>query len=196
MSKEKRGLPPFFLSLDNLSFEINKKKIINIRKYRASFSNLLLIKGKIGSGKTTLLKILADIFFPTSGKYLLNNEINFKKIYIHSFPFFNFITGRIADEMLLAGKISEFEGKMPDKAIDELSGGELKKISILLSINSGYNLILADEPFNMLDDNEMENVKNTIIKQMEIASFIITTHEDILDDYADEIIRLEDGCII
>jgi ABC-type lipoprotein export system ATPase subunit len=64
-----------------------------------------------------------------------------------------------------------------------------------MSINAGYNLILADEPFNMLDDFEIENLKNTIIESSKNACFIITTHEDLLDDYSDNIIWLENGNI-
>ncbi|UOD33785.1 hypothetical protein DSN97_06260 [Deferribacteraceae bacterium V6Fe1] len=195
MNREKKGVTPFFLSFNQLTYSINSKKIIDIESYETEFSNILLIKGKVGSGKTTLLKILSDILVPSSGSFSLKCKDDFRKIFIHSFPYFNFITGRVQDEVnLLSSDSIEYNLNL-DKNIDEYSGGELKKMSILMSINAGYNLILADEPFNMLDDFEIENLKNTIIESSKNACFIITTHEDLLDDYSDNIIWLENGNI-
>jgi len=195
MNKEKKGVTPFFLSFNQLTYSIDNKKIIDIKNYETEFSNILLIKGKVGSGKTTLLKILSDILIPTSGNFSLESKNYFRKIYIHSFPYFNFITGRVRDEVNLLGSNSMDYNLIFDKNIDEFSGGELKKMTILMSINAGYNLILADEPFNMLDDVEIENLKNTIIESTKNACFIITTHEDLLDDYSDNIIWLKNGNI-
>lgn len=195
MNKGKKGVSPFFLSFNQLTYSINNKKIIDIKKYETAFFNILLIKGKIGSGKTTLLKILSDILIPSSGDFSLKSKGYFRKIYVHSFPYFNFITGRVKDEVNLLGSNSIEYDLNFDKNIDEFSGGELKKMAILMSINAGYNLILADEPFNMLDDVEIENLKNAIIESSKNVSFIIATHEDLLDDYSDNIIWLENGNI-
>ncbi|MBC7196380.1 MAG: hypothetical protein H5U39_03890, partial [Deferribacterales bacterium] len=99
MNREKRGATPFFLSFNQLTYSVNNRRIINIENYETEFFRILLIKGKVGSGKTTLLKILSDILIPSSGNFSLKCKNDFRKIFIHSFPYFNFITGRVQDEV-------------------------------------------------------------------------------------------------
>jgi ABC-type lipoprotein export system ATPase subunit len=195
MSKKKEGGNPLFLSIENLKFFVNETQILFIKSLDVKFYKLLLIKGAVGAGKTTLLKVLSGVYTPTEGHFHISSNSPVNKLYIHSNPVFNFITGRVIDEAELL-RVSDKKLKIDlNRNVDEYSGGELKKLSIELSVLSDYNLILADEPFNMLDDNEVEKLKCFLLNSFDKAKFIITTHEDILDEYADAIIRLKDGSL-
>lgn len=195
MNNKKEGVSPLFLSIKNLKFLVNAKQLLSIDSLNVQFYNLLLIKGEVGAGKTTLLKILSDIYPPTEGEFTIKSHFHIQKLFIHSNPAFNFLTDRVIDEIeLLGASVKDFDIDL-NRSVDEYSGGELKKLSITMSVLSNYNLILADEPFNMLDDKEIENLKSVIVNSFNKAKFIITTHEDVLDEYADAIVRLKNGSV-
>lgn len=62
------------ITLENVSFEINGKKIIDdisLTIYPGEFVGLI---GPSGSGKTTLMMLMNGINLPTNGKVLINNQ--------------------------------------------------------------------------------------------------------------------------
>ena len=84
------------------------------------------------------------------------------------------------------GLIPEYKGRY----VNELSGGELKKVAITIALSSSANLIVMDEPFEMLDDEELEAISKMVLESSEHKGFIIATHEDVLDNLADECIEI------
>lgn len=189
----KRGVssPPFFLETNNLVYSKNNETILNGINISASFSGICLIKGKVGIGKTTLLKLIADIVEPTSGTIKLeyHGDIS-SKYYVHANPEFNFVMGNIDDELRIAGLKPDLFSSYHKKDIDELSGGQLKKLSVLIAVESSKDIVIIDEPFEMLDDKEMMNVYETIVEKSATKGFVIATHENILDNASDIIINL------
>jgi len=185
---------PLSLFINNLSYYYRYEKVIfeNLN-VQAKFKNVLLIKGDVGSGKTTLLKLIYGFLKPFSGDIKLLKdqiEINPEKFYyLHANSTFNFVTGVIEDDFKLLG-INYIKEYYKNKSVYELSGGELKKLAIEMGFLSGADVILMDEPFDMLDDEEIKKIKKLIERSLERFYFIIATHEDFLDDISDEIIYL------
>ena len=104
----------------------------------------------------------------------------------------HFLTGYIKDELKILGikDYTPFE-KYLNKSVYELSGGALKKISLLMALHiSNGRIILSDEPLDMLDDIEAENLSKVIIEYSKNTPFIIATHDKHFDDYADVLINL------
>ena len=102
------------------------------------------------------------------------------------------ITGYIKDELQILGikDYSPFE-KYINKSVYELSGGALKKISLLMALHiSKGRIILADEPLDMLDDIEADSLSKTIMEYSKTAPFIIATHDIHFDNYADVLLKL------
>ena len=150
------------LIFDNVSLYAGDKVILEQECFNITYSNIVILKGQIGSGKSTILKAIAGINKLNSGSifsYNKNNE-NAGAVYVHSQPELNFLTGYIKDELKILGikDYSPFE-KYLNKSIYELSGGALKKISLLMALHiSSGRIILSDEPLDMLDDIEAENL--------------------------------------
>ncbi|AEI14180.1 ABC transporter related protein [Flexistipes sinusarabici DSM 4947] len=183
--------PPFFLEAKNLNFSRNNEIILEDISFSGSFSGICLIKGMVGTGKTTLLKLIADIFEPDSGKVSLKyKDVESTKYFVHANPEFNFVMGNVQDEIKIAGLSSDKFDSYNNMDIDELSGGQLKKLSVLIAVESNKDIVIIDEPFEMLDDNEMMNVYETIVEKSGKKGFVIATHEDILDDVAEVMINL------
>jgi len=193
MNKENRGKvdPPFFLTLDTVNYVKNHQSIITELSGIKSFYKLCLIKGRVGCGKTTLLKMIAGIYTPSSGDLsLTRNNRECLKYFVHANPEFNFVTGNIADELQIAGLSQEKFVDYANRDVSELSGGELKKLSILIALESDREVLLIDEPFEMLDDTEMDAVYELIKSVSEKKGIIVATHENILDHIAENVIFL------
>jgi ABC-type lipoprotein export system ATPase subunit len=177
------------LAVEKLS--VNGYKIAD---FSAEFSRMLLIKGRIGSGKTLLLKALAGVYetegyleFSSSG----GSSVVGEGCFVHSQPEFNFVTGRVGDEAEFAGVDPAYFSPLRNRRTKELSGGELKRISVMMALLSKYALLLLDEPLDMLDDEEFDSLAEYIIKVSCEKAVIIATHSDRFDSAADGIIFLE-----
>ena len=182
------------LIFENVSLYAGDKVILENESFNITYNNIVILKGQIGSGKSTILKAVAGLQKLKQGNiysYNKNNE-NAGAIYVHSQPELNFLTGYIKDELKLLGitDYSPFE-KYLNKSVYELSGGALKKISLLMALHiSNGRIILSDEPLDMLDDIEAENLSKIIIEYSKKTPFIIATHDKHFDDYADVLINL------
>lgn len=182
------------LIFKNVSLYAGDKVILEHESFNITYNNIVILKGQIGSGKSTILKAVAGLQKLKQGNiysYNKNNE-NAGAIYVHSQPELNFLTGYIKDELKLLGitDYSPFE-KYLNKSVYELSGGALKKISLLMALHiSNGRIILSDEPLDMLDDIEAENLSKIIIEYSKKTPFIIATHDKHFDDYADVLINL------
>ena len=182
------------LIFENVSLYAGDKVILENESFNITYNNIVILKGQIGSGKSTILKAVAGLQKLKQGNiysYNKNNE-NAEAVYIHSQPELNFLTGYIKDELKILGitDYSPFE-KYLNKSVYELSGGALKKISLLMALHiSNSRIILSDEPLDMLDDIEAESLSKVIIEYSKKTPFIIATHDKHFDDYADVLINL------
>ena len=182
------------LIFENVSLYAGDKVILENESFNITYNNIVILKGQIGSGKSTILKAVAGLQKLKQGNIYSYNKNNEKAeaVYIHSQPELNFLTGYIKDELKLLGitDYSPFE-KYINKSVYELSGGALKKISLLMALHiSNSRIILSDEPLDMLDDIEAENLSKVIIEYSKNTPFIIATHDKHFDDYADVLINL------
>lgn len=184
----------YVLSLENLTLKAGDKIILENESLRVSYSGILLIKGKVGAGKSSLLKMLGGVIPCFSGGFTHRNVAgeDLSAVYLHSQPELNFITGYIDDELSITGiKDRKAFKKYAGRTVYELSGGELKKVSLLMALHYGSGKgILADEPLEMLDDKEAEKLSALIIEYSAKTPFIIACHDNYFDDAADIILRI------
>jgi len=77
----------------------------------------------------------------------------------------------------------------------EMSGGQQQRIAIARALVTAPQLVLADEPTSELDS---ETTHDILIAFQEIVrnqgvTILLSSHDPIVDEYADEIIYLRDG---
>lgn len=79
----------------------------------------------------------------------------------------------------------------------KLSGGEQQRVAIARAIVSGPQILILDEPTASLDGDTgrmiIAFVKEKILN--ENRCIVIITHDARINEYADRIIHMEDGCI-
>lgn len=201
-----------FNAVDEITLDINDGEFI-------------AIIGKSGSGKSTLLNIISGILSPTRGKIILDNkEISSLSDDERSFirnDSMGFIpqstvvlsTLNVLDNICLPFFLSKREGDpvgrgkylLKELGIEhlensypkELSGGELRRVTIARALMNYPKIILADEPTSDLD---VENTKEVLeilkeINQKNNTTIILVTHDLACLDYADKVYTMSSGKI-
>ena len=81
------------------------------------------------------------------------------------------------------------------KNAEQLSGGELRQLEMLMILYSKADFILLDEPFTHVTPVQADYFKGIIQKVAQTKGIIITDHqyEDVID-ISDQIILLTNGC--
>ena len=199
------------VALDTVSMHIRK-------------GGFVAIIGASGSGKTTMLNIIGGLDTDYMGSCVVRNKemsslsevecCTLRSRYIsYVYQFFNLISfltvkenvclasqikGKKVDEKELNQvlKLLGLEHKK-DRFANELSGGQQQRVAIARAILAHTDIILADEPTGNLDGENAKNVMD-ILKALNIEgkTIVLVTHDLKIANYADRIIRLEQGKIV
>lgn len=87
--------------------------------------------------------------------------------------------------------------ELKNRKPSELSGGQQQRVSIARALVKGPELVLADEPTANLDSVSGKDVLDLMLdlnKKMGVT-FIFSTHDQMVMDYAKRLIMLKDGLI-
>ena len=178
-----------------------------------------VIVGASGAGKTTILNILGGMDTLTAGRVFLDGEevsaYNKKQLTGYRrhdvgfvFQFYNLVpnltalenvelAAQICKEPLDAEEVLRGVG-LGDRLSNfpaQLSGGEQQRVAIARAIAIQPAVILADEPTGNLDCENSNEVVTLMRKaaKMYHQTIIMVTHDMQTADYADRIIRIQDG---
>jgi putative ABC transport system ATP-binding protein len=182
---------------------------------------MVVLLGPSGSGKSTLLNILGGLDSATSGQAWFEDlEITalddaglteYRRRSIgFVFQFYNLIASLTARENVqLITDIAE-DPMTPEEALGlvglgdrldhfpaQLSGGEQQRVAIARAIAKRPQVLLCDEPTGALDSKTGTRVLaalDRINREVGTTVFIIT-HNAVIADMADEVIRFADGAI-
>jgi putative ABC transport system ATP-binding protein len=88
------------------------------------------------------------------------------------------------------------EGKY-DRRPAELSGGQQQRVAVARAIVSNPSIVLADEPTANLDSKTGKGLLQIMKKMNEEKkiTFIFSTHDKMVMDYARRLILIRDGCL-
>lgn len=201
-------------------YTLKNREIFALKETSFSIEDnkLTVIYGKSGSGKTTLLNIMAGLLPPSNGSVSLDGVdpylLGDKELSL----FRNKNIGYIPQGTSSVSSLTVLENAMlpaniygvndiKEKAVSllkdlglenlmdsypaELSGGELRRVSIARAIINSPKMIFADEPTNDLDKENTEFVLKLLKeKSREGMSVVIVSHDEAAMKYADDVIRM------
>lgn len=211
------------LELRNVSFQVDENaaqkeilKNINLLIHDGEF---LVITGPNGGGKSTLAKVIAGIQRPTEGQILLDGQditglgITERAKAGISFAFqqpvrFKGLTVKdlitlAAGKNLSTASACEYLSEVGLCARDyinrevnaSLSGGELKRIEIAMTIARGTKLTVFDEPEAGIDLWSFHNLIKVFerLHEKTKGSIVIISHQERILNIADRIVVIASG---
>ena len=186
-------------------------------------TGLNFIVGKSGSGKSTFLNVVSGLDSLTKGE-ITYNDLNYKDLKDKEFDALHYKTfgfvfqdycllenltvadnialGALKNARRLKKQIKEILEQVDlkgysKKLCKELSGGEKQRVALARALIKKPQVIFCDEPTGNLDKNSTEKVLK-ILKQMSKKRLvlIVSHNEENAYQYADRIIRLNNGKVI
>ena len=200
--------------LEDISFQVRKGEFIGVI-------------GPNGSGKTTLLKVLYRLLSPQRGEVFfdrvplkkMNQRDIAKRIAVvaqETYPVFPFrvieivLMGRSPylghlmfereKDLEIAKKAMEWTEILPisERPLDELSGGERKRVFIARALAQEPEVILLDEPTTNLDIHHQIEFLDLILalNQEKGLTILMASHDlNLASEFCDRLILLQKGRI-
>jgi lipoprotein-releasing system ATP-binding protein len=80
----------------------------------------------------------------------------------------------------------------------QLSGGEQQRVAIARALANQPVLLLADEPTGNLDQATAEMVLSELLSIVRGRGLgiLVATHDPLIADRLDRVVRLQDGCLV
>ena len=197
-----------FKALDGVSFSIPKGEFV-------------VILGPSGAGKSTLLNLLGGMDKVTSGKIIVDNDVisDYSDSLLTKyraekvgfiFQFYNILPTltvlenvelvkdivkktKSAKQVLKSVGLEKHANKFPN----QLSGGEQQRVSIARAVAKKPAMLLCDEPTGALDSRTGVSILS-LLQNMSVnnrSTVVIVTHNAILAEAADKVIRIKNGKI-
>jgi putative ABC transport system ATP-binding protein len=92
----------------------------------------------------------------------------------------------------------ELTGARQQRKPGRLSGGEQQRVAIARALANKPSIILADEPAGNLDRQTSSTIIELLrgLSRSEGTTVIVVTHDAVVADQADRVLRLEDGRLL
>lgn len=208
------------LELRNISYQVEDGHQDILKNINLTIKErFVAVTGPNGGGKSTLAKIIAGIVMPTSGQILLDGEditecsiterankgigyafqqpVKFKGITVRDL--ITLASGKQIGITEACNYLAEVGLCAKDyinrEVNDSLSGGELKRIEIAMTIARGAKFTIFDEPEAGIDLWSFHNLIQVFedMHQKINGSILIISHQERILSIADKIIVVSDG---
>jgi ATPase subunit of ABC transporter with duplicated ATPase domains len=166
------------------------------------------ILGENGSGKTTLLKVIQGSLEPTTGHVKIGKTVRFAVLSQHLDELNELGTCRVREVLARYKTRYEFDGKEMTPAqllerlgfdavqlsavVSDLSGGQKRRLQLMLILLDKPNVLILDEPDNDLDI-DMLAVLEDLLDSWPGTLLLITHDRYLMERVTDDQFALVDG---
>lgn len=215
------------MDLQSVSFRYREDWVIRNLSFRVERGEFIGIVGPNGSGKSTLLKLLYRLISPQRGKILIDgidlgaisrSEIARKMavvaqetqllfpfrvievVLMGRSPYLGHLMFESQKDLDIAKKVMAWTEVLPfaDRLIDELSGGERKRVLIARALAQEPEILLLDEPTTSLDIHHQIDFLDLIhsLNRERRLTIVMASHDmNLASEFCDRILLLQGGRI-
>ncbi len=206
------------------SGESNRFFTVSETDIQLESGSLTVLMGRSGSGKTTFLHMLGGLLIPDAGKVWVDDKDLYAMNDAELSRYRNQHIGIISQGHTAVQSLSVLENVMLPQVMygdkdggtglagewltrfgmqdlqeafpSELSGGELRRMSIARALAGKPEILLADEPTGDLDDENTQLVMKALREAAdEGTAVLVVTHESDALDYADQRWQMNAGVL-
>ncbi len=194
------------LTIENLTKSYTDRQLFDHVSFSLGSGEKVGVIGINGTGKSTLLRIAAGLEEPDGGTVSMGNGLQVR--YLPQTPVFK--EGSHVLSCVLTGNVTEqnkwdIESQakamlntldIPDftQPVEELSGGQRKRVALANTLLSSADILILDEPTNHLD-SEMAGWLEDYLKRFRGAVVMVTHDRYFLDSVCSRIVELDKGCL-
>jgi ATP-binding cassette subfamily F protein uup len=193
------------LEIDNAAKSFNNKTVIPSFTYTFKKGDRIGLAGKNGSGKSTLLNLITKQLEPDSGKisvgettvygYYKQGGLNFKnnqRVIDIVKEVAEYITMAKGETITASQLLTHFLFP-PEKQfgfVENLSGGERKRLQLMRVLMQNPNFLILDEPTNDLDIDTLNVLENFLLSFPGVL--ILVSHDRyLIDKLVDQLFIIE-----
>ncbi len=161
--------------------------------------------GPNGAGKTTLIETLAGVRELAGGKLRIGHNVKIGYLSQHAEELAAGTARTVLEATQRVTRLTPnrarallgrflFSGEDAERPLDGLSGGELRRLSLAILVQSGANLLILDEPTNHLDLESREALEQALNGFP--GSVLLVSHDRaLLDAVGTRTVAIEDGTL-
>lgn len=168
------------LRIKDLTFSYEDKNIFNGFSLTIKKGEKIWLSGPSGSGKTTLIKLILGLLKPQEGTVELEGipSVVFQENRL--LPFYTVLknieliggNAALAKDNLYSLGIGESTNLYPSS----LSGGMKRRAAIARALSVPFDLLILDEPFNGIDEKNLDSTAKRINEIAKDKTVILITH--------------------
>ncbi|NVY96126.1 ABC transporter ATP-binding protein [Lactobacillus sp. DCY120] len=194
------------LEVKNVYKKFKDKQVLKGVSFNIKKANNVALLGNNGAGKSTLIKIISGEITTDSGSIKTNLKFDSE---MGIMPQDDILIDDLRVEEIVALKLSMCNLKTDNcqqllqkvelenfsrSYISTLSGGQKRRLSLLLSILNNPEIVFLDEPTTGMDLNAVDNFWD-LMKKSAFTSVIITHDFNQIDNFFDQVCILNEGVI-
>lgn len=194
------------IEIKNVSKVFKENSVLNAINLQLRPGEIVLLHGHNGSGKTMLLRLIAGFITPSTGEVIGNKGLSYGVIienpnfFLGQTAYYNLkyladINKNISDEEIFTylKKLNLFDVK--DKKVSTFSLGMKQRLALCQAFMENPDVLLLDEPFNAVDDENLEIVIKIIEDFREKGKIIVIASHGEIKVKFDQIVKMSNGGI-
>jgi len=160
------------LEVEHLTKAFDNRQILNDISFGLYAGDKIALLGPNGSGKTTMLRILMGEIAADSGRFRWGHGVTIgyysqeqPDLNLSGTPFEEILNIRGFDNQAARNHLALFQFKGEDvfKRVEDLSGGEKRRLALAKLVLDKANFLILDEPTNHLDLRSIEALENALV---------------------------------
>jgi iron complex transport system ATP-binding protein len=215
------------IEVNSISFRYHEEWVLREVSFRVEKGEFVGVIGPNGSGKTTLLKLLYRLLAPQRGEILFEllpmkkmdrrdiakriavvaqeTQLLFpfsvlETVLMGRSPYLGHLMFESEKDLEIARKAMEWTKILPfsERPVEELSGGERKRVFIARALAQEPDVILLDEPTANLDIQHQIDFLDLILtlNRERGLTIVMASHDmNIASEFCDRLILLQEGRI-